>query len=209
MKPLSKKSVLVAGAVIAVIGFAPRVWADIANSAHDFSGQSWTTEICEPCHTPHDGTTGLVAPLWNHALTTNTSFTVYSSTTLTATDLGDPSDLSKLCLSCHDGSVNVDAFGGASGSSSIGAGFVVGSGGDLSQEHPISFTYDASLVSADGGLEDPNAASTLGGSIKTDLLKSGKIECASCHDVHNDYGNTALLNIDNAGSDLCLTCHLK
>ena len=33
----------------------PFAQTGITGSAHDFSGQGWgTTEICEPCHTPHN-----------------------------------------------------------------------------------------------------------------------------------------------------------
>ena len=47
-----------------------------------------------------------------------------------------------------------------------------------------------------------------------DLLDSGKVQCTSCHDVHNTKAaaDTFLLNINNigvAGSPLCLACHAK
>jgi len=35
------------------------------------------------------------------------------------------------------------------------------------------------------------------------------IECASCHDVHNEYGNAAFMRVVNTGSGLCLSCHRK
>jgi predicted CXXCH cytochrome family protein len=108
--------------------------------------------------------------------------------------------------------VAVDAFGGAAGTTLIGA---IGTGGgdfgtDLSNDHPISFAYNNALYSADGELNDPdNDLSGLGGTIAADMLFSGDMECASCHDVHNSENNTALLLIDNVGSALCLTCHDK
>ncbi|MFZ9024294.1 MAG: cytochrome c3 family protein, partial [Anaerohalosphaeraceae bacterium] len=37
----------------------------------------------------------------------------------------------------------------------------------------------------------------------------GKVQCSSCHDVHNTPGVAGLLRIANTNSDLCLTCHDK
>ena len=61
-------------------------------------------------------------------------------------------------------------------------------------------------------MQNPETAmSGLGGTIDNDLLIDNKLECSSCHDVHNgaaeDVGN--LLVKSNSGSALCLTCHLK
>ncbi len=184
--------------------------AQIAGSAHDFSAEGWAqNKICLPCHTPHNGDTSVPeSPLWNHDVTTST-FTVYSSSTLDAT-VGQPSGISLLCLSCHDGSVALDSFGGTTGSEYVTGDANLGT--DLSNDHPISFTYNTALATADGELFDPSTTTTsLGGTIDADLLFSHRMECASCHDVHNtaSSGNDHLLLISNTGSALCLTCHDK
>ncbi|PLW99347.1 MAG: hypothetical protein C0591_02920, partial [Marinilabiliales bacterium] len=72
-------------------------------------------------------------------------------------------------------------------------------GTDLSDDHPISFIYDATLVSADGQLKHkPLFPATLDG--------NEKVQCTSCHDPHNDtYAN--FLVATNEYSDLCLKCH--
>jgi predicted CXXCH cytochrome family protein len=58
-------------------------------------------------------------------------------------------------------------------------------------------------------LFDPTTTpSGLGGTIDADMLFTAKVECASCHDVH-DSGFPSLLVMDNAASALCLTCHDK
>ncbi len=182
----------------------------IIGSAHDFSNESWNTtgEICIVCHTPHNADISIMeAPLWNHESTTAT-FTLYSSPTLNAV-LGQPSASSKLCLSCHDGTVALDNFGGTTG----GTNFISGDaliGTNLSDDHPISFVYDATLASIDGGLYDPTTTSSgLGGTIEEDLLFGGQMQCASCHDVHNGAGQAYLLRMSNEASALCLTCHNK
>ncbi len=182
---------------------------NIAGSAHDFSSDTWnnTGELCVVCHTPHNATTGLTAPLWNHEVTT-TTFTLYTSVSLDATT-GQPDGSSKLCLSCHDGTVPVDNFGGRTGGGEVISGSDL-IGTDLSNDHPISFTYDATLATTDGGLYDPTTANSgLGGTINADLLLANKLQCSSCHDVHNGSGLSNLLVKSNAGSALCLTCHNK
>jgi len=199
----------------------------IAGTAHDLSGNGYTGgQICVVCHTPHGGNTSVTdAPLWNHALT-SASYTLYSSGTLDAGPLAQPSGVSKLCLSCHDGTVAIDSFGGVSGADFMTGPEAVGAAaqGSLQNDHPIGFTYDAALVSADGSLHNTTNAVTIGtggtrtkdGTIASLMLFNGKLECASCHDVHNTFtanngtgGGDPLLRVTKAGSAICLTCHNK
>jgi hypothetical protein len=215
-------SALLGSAVLSVV-----LSGEIRMSHHDFSGAGWSgNEICKPCHTPHNAnTTVLSSPLWNHALST-AAYALYSSSNLNAIP-GQPSGHSKLCLSCHDGTVAIDSFGERSGSMLMPA--MANFGTTLSDHHPISFTYDSATASADGNLRDPGTApSGLGGTIAQDLLFNNRLECSSCHDVHvkrNNSGcagchnihlpdilnkiNTKSLRIDNNRSALCLTCHSK
>ncbi len=188
-------------------------YAQITGSAHDFSGNSWntTTEICIVCHTPHNSQTLPDAPLWNHQLSAVTNYTLYTnavSGTFDAT-AGQPDGASKLCLSCHDGTVALENFG----SITTGTHFIPGLynlGTNLSNDHPISFVYNNALANTDGGLFNPTTQpSGLGGTIQNDLLISNKMQCSSCHDVHNKYNLQYLLKKDNTGSALCLTCHNK
>jgi predicted CXXCH cytochrome family protein len=190
----------------ALIGLPATAFAVITGSAHDLSIYSYTTEICNVCHTPHNASTVTAAPLWDHTETSAT-YTVYSSVTLNASP-GQPSGVSKLCLSCHDGTVAIDSFAGNVGSTSVTGSALVGTA--LANDHPISFTYNTALANADGELFNPTVDTTsLGGTIDADLLFSSNLECASCHDVHNVAGNLYLLQIANTDSDLCLTCHDK
>jgi hypothetical protein len=195
----------------------------IVGSPHDFSTQGWSGgQICVACHTPHNAnTTVTAAPLWNHAVTTKT-YLLYSSPTLQTT-VAQPDGASKLCLSCHDGTVAIDSFGGATGTNFMTGDHAVGAGPkDLTDDHPISFTFDTALATADGGLFDPATKTvTIGsgtftktGTISAVMLYSGKLQCASCHDVHNNFvagggGGDPLLKISKASSALCLSCHNK
>lgn len=192
----------------------------IAGSAHDFSTLGWNggAEICVACHTPHQSDTTVTAPLWNHTNTT-TNFTMYTSPTLDAVSTGQPGGTSRLCLSCHDGTIALDSFGGATGTTFMTGRGAVGSAGDLSDDHPISITYDATLAATDGSLYDPTITNVtvgaVGGKTKTDtitnaMLTGGTVQCSSCHDVHNTFTVGApLLKVTTAGSALCLTCHNK
>jgi predicted CXXCH cytochrome family protein len=183
-------------------------YAQITGSAHDFTGETWSGgQICIVCHTPHNSVTTVTnAPLWNHDVTTQT-FTPYASSTMNAV-AGQPGGHSKLCLSCHDGSVALGSYGGLTGTTMITGGALLGT--DLSNDHPISFVYNTALATADGGLFDPAThVTSLGGTIAANLLSSGEVQCSSCHDVHNKYNLPGLLKISNAGSGLCITCHNK
>jgi len=195
------------GAVVATLMLAAPVAAQLTGTSHDFSG-TWSVEgeMCNVCHTPHNAQVLPDAPLWNHANTT-TVFTLYTSSTLDSVP-AQPAGSSMMCLSCHDGTVNVNAYGSAPGTLTIGA--VNGNlGTDLGTSHPISIDYTTLLSTTDGELFDPaTALSGLGGTIAADMLFTDALQCASCHDVHGT-ANSYFLHIDNAGSALCLTCHDK
>jgi predicted CXXCH cytochrome family protein len=186
----------------------------IVGSAHDFSDDSWNTtgEICIVCHTPHNADmTVSNAPLWNHQVTAVTNYQLYSSATFNgASTIGQPDESSKLCLSCHDGTVALENFG----TMTTGVNYIQGIynlGSDLRDDHPISFTYDANLSTTDGELFDPLVTTVpeLGGTIDSKMLFNHKLQCASCHDVHNSSGENYLLLFSNNASNLCLSCHDK
>jgi len=197
----------------------------IVGSAHDFNdgtgftadGWNTTGEICVVCHTPHtqESTDG---PLWNRAAYVAGTFTMYDDTDLDGVADAGPSGTSLLCLSCHDGTVALDSFGGATGSTPVTGDPLLDT--DLSDDHPVSITYvagtgagqDPELQATDFGVTFGNAAT---GTV-ADLLESSRVQCSSCHDVHNTEsvaGEPNLLRIDNtggvSGSELCLSCHDK
>jgi len=192
MKSMTKLSAFVIGAafLMAASTWAATPGAGIAGTDHDFSSDNWDghNQICVVCHT----------------------YVLYSSPTLNATDISQPTGASKLCLSCHDGTVAVDAFGGRNGTEFMSGKKAVGAD-ELANDHPISFTYDTALAQADGELKDPATASSgKGGTIDADLLFNGKLECSSCHDVHNtDTVDGDFLRLSRTQSAICLTCHIK
>ena len=196
---------------------------------HNFKNSSWNTtgEVCIVCHTPHKAVVGVDYPLWNHEVSSITNFPLYSSASMTAV-IGQPDGNSKLCLSCHDGQTAENSFGGQmtgtaahfSPTSRLNIGSNTWTAGNLglglSDDHPISFTYDATLAAGNPAIKNP--ATTLAnlyngdpaGTISTEMLFSGKMQCCTCHDPHNNYSPKSydpLLRKDNTGSALCLTCH--
>ena len=184
--------------------------AQITGSLHDFSTSGWADgTICLPCHTTHNGQTGFVAPLWNHEVTTAT-FTMYSSPTLDGAIDPQPADVSKACLSCHDGTVALENFGTQTGGTTfITGGALIGT--DLSNDHPISVTYSPGTGAGQDSELNPTSSIYADGQI-ADYLFAGKVECATCHDVHNGGAvgaNPSLLVEDPTGSTICLRCHAK
>ncbi len=162
------------------------------------------TEICIFCHTPHVSS-GPVAPLWNRE-DAGVVYTLYNSSTIDAVP-GQPDGSSILCLSCHDGTTAL----GSVKSRTTDIEFLFGVttmppqspanlGTDISDDHPVSFVYDAALAGNDGQLKDP---STITAPI---TLENGKVQCTACHDPHSDVFDKFLV-VTNRSSDLCLRCH--
>lgn len=175
----------------------------IRGSAHDFSSQGWSQgEICVVCHTPHHASQALDTPLWNHA-TTTASFTLYGSSSL-QNPVGQPGTHSKSCLSCHDGTVAMDSFGGTAGTRFMSGAALVGT--DLSNDHPIGITmyHEAGLNCQTCHQQHPSRF------VSVLPFYDGKVECATCHDPHNGgAGGVKMLRKPNTGSLLCLHCHAK
>lgn len=158
---------------------------------------------CNICHIPiGENISNNYQPVWNKNENIET-YTLYKSSSLDA-NIGQPSGISKMCLGCHDGTTAIDDKGGSGKFSHISKG------NDLSNNHPVSFTYDEILAGYDNELQNPKVApSGLGGTIDEDLLVNGRVECISCHNPHNSMNITGMLKINNTNSKLCLTCHIK
>ncbi|KXS44347.1 MULTISPECIES: cytochrome c3 family protein [unclassified Candidatus Frackibacter] len=184
---------------------------------------------CAYCHVPHNSSSD--GPLWNRPLPSANAYTVYDSNTLDSSTTSI-STQSLLCLSCHDGTIAVDSvlnkpadYTQASEHKRMSTDTTNDScnschnnkdlgvteaflSQDLSNDHPVSFTYDSALATADGELRDPSASSGITGTIADDMLSNGKLECTSCHNVHDPQYEPFLIK-PNTNSQLCTTCHIK
>jgi len=192
----------------------------VLNSPHNLTASGTgsikseaTNNVCIFCHTVHKANG--VTPLWNHTMSSATNdYVVYSSTRLNSLGLTvpQPNGSSRLCLSCHDGTV---ALGSISSSTVqvplLQNGAAVDKmpagpnnfGRDLSGDHPVSMDYDAA-AQADITLK---SRATLNPLVKLEPL-NGKnyIQCTSCHNPHDDK-NGSFLVMKNDGSILCEACH--
>lgn len=204
--------------------------AGITGTKHDLSvtgggtiKSSDQTEICIFCHTPHDAIKNNNIPLWNHTLSAATTYGVYTSPTLDATDQQDlggvnatNAAVSNLCLSCHDGTIAVNSFNNPSNArpvttmvgaiANITGAANLGSGADaLKNDHPVNFTYNPGTGV---GLDSTLVATASLTGVK---LYSNKVQCASCHDPHTSADPTgkAFLRVSMNASTLCFACHNK
>lgn len=201
--------------------------ATIVGSSHDFSllgASNFTStnedQVCIFCHTPHGAS---AAPLWNRTLDA-AGYTMYDSPTFNASPKPTaPTGVSLLCMSCHDGvsAINVvvnyavnnpilmspNAIGDLSYPPWSDPNLTK----DLANDHPVSFVFDAALISADAA----GGPAKLQLPISTDPIKlfNSKLECASCHDPHEEgslaAGTVPFLRKSNQASGMCLTCHIK
>lgn len=206
MKKLLLTSAVLGICLLVGLGTAMNATGAITGSDHDFSAESFTHgNACSPCHAMHHALSIPDAPLWNHELSA-VVYQTYTSPTLNAS-VGQPDGASKLCLSCHDGTIAVEGTGGTM--FVTGGAIII----DLRTTHPISFTYDTALATADGGLHDPATKTVLnmgGGTIADTMLTNGKLQCTSCHDPHDKYDRHAMTKFTSGGANgLCLTCHDK
>lgn len=234
----------------------------VANTKHNLSASgpgpvkaTSENQICVFCHTPHNANMRVMAPLWNRELSTLT-YTTYNSASMDAV-ITQPGGTSKLCLSCHDGTmalgtvgvlnnnttspVTIMMSGTNAGAIPIGKGEFTGYtrnlGIDLSNDHPISFTYDATLANNDGELRTPPVlaggipivGNRIVGVVPRPLypLDSNQLQCTTCHDPHTwesdpTKGNHKFLRgnrlqqtqplgggFDQSNDNMCLACHDK
>lgn len=143
--------------------------------------------------------------------------------------------ISNLCLSCHDGTVGINTlykgqfaptgrFSPAMNCEGVLTGNNVPClmpsdaqiGSDtlgLRDEHPLNFTYDATLAGKSVSLVVPivsNGRTGLNSSSGKFLpLFADKMQCATCHNVHSNANGRPFLRASTTGSEICLACHGK
>lgn len=226
-----KRSIIIVIALLPLLGTTAFATDYILNSAHNFSSYAWSgNEICKPCHTPHNAPNpaSVSKAMWNHTLT-NASYVLANGS---GTAVNDLDKVSRLCLSCHDGTVAIDSFGGGTSSNNFVPNWAK-LGTDLSDDHPVG---KAAVVTDETGHFTPvnYSAGTIGTGTKTlplydngtaarvigtkpgggsDTRTNYVVSCYSCHSAHGEgiggFRSPNLLRVDNRNSGLCLTCHVK
>lgn len=189
---------------VAMPGFV-HAFSDIVNTKHNLSASGpgevkalTESRICIFCHTPHNASPS--SPLWNKELKP-INYVLYESSTLGVRQT-QPSGASRLCLSCHDGTIALGAVVSEEESlattgeiTPVRPTFL---DTDISDDHPVSFSYFDSLPNDQLAPEPP---------VNLNFYGAGLMHCSTCHDPH-DNSNGKFLAADNSFSGLCIMCHM-
>ncbi len=175
-------------AAFAIAAFAVTASANVAGSSHNLGGT-----VCGVCHVAHWSSTAVSnIPLWNPSITLPAS----GSYTLEAAATGGTLDArgSLTCLACH---TNVGTYGPAAVATQAGYSAL---GTDLSNDHPVGSN---AVMTFGSGFQDPAFTNFT-------IVTGDAINCASCHDVHQEEvgaSNYRLLRDGQTG--FCTKCHTK
>ncbi len=188
----------------------------ILNSPHNLSvsgkGQIKSqseTRVCIFCHSSHHASTE--GPLWNHETTTASKFKTYDRSTLLG-KTEQPNGATKLCLSCHDGTIAVGSVHGVPGgipmqgvgaSGEIPAGRRSHLGTDLSGTHPVSIKFEQQQSMEKSAMRWPPVDP--GNEVGTDA--DGFVQCTSCHDPHGTRSKTLPFWNKETFGQVCVVCH--
>ena len=177
------------------------------------------TQVCKFCHVPHSAVVS--EPLWGHAMSKVPRYDVpvVRRAAGVAEPMPQPDGASRLCLSCHDGTVALGDLGRAGRQvTMVGAqrldrnrrGFI---GTDLSGSHPVSFAMPETNISrrdaaGDMGIRTRSLVMAEG---KVKLDAAGKMQCTTCHDAHSDRyyeaGRVPRFWVKPTVNEVCLACH--
>lgn len=192
--------------IFSAILFLPSVCpakTSVVNTVHNLSmtgpglvKSDTEDRVCIFCHTPHNGSPA--TPLWNKNIEAQI-YDTYKSSTLSIGTAPQPQGPSRLCLSCHDGTIALGQLRTSTTEISFSYSRYVLSnlGVDISNDHPVSFSYF-----------DAAQNTELNPTLPANLLfyGNGVIHCSTCHDAHDD-ANGMFLRLDNRFSQLCASCH--
>ncbi len=164
------------------------------------------SQVCLFCHATHVVGPGAPRPLWNQQVSTVTAYTPYTSSTYKQTN-SQVSTRSKLCLSCHDGTVGIgQTFAGGNIAMQGALPTTDNFGTDLSNDHPFGFTMPAA---DDGEIRLSLTVSPPATSDPAVQLFDSKIECVTCHNAHTPNFDVSIqfMARDNTNGALCTACH--
>lgn len=210
----SRVAFIALAATVALAAPAAAQKSAMLGGAHDVRATGNTGDACAGCHTPHNSNTTYKAVLWNRSyVPTAATFTPYDININPdfkggAVSLGASSALSLLCMSCHDGTSALNAVITVPSGTQFKTGTVSSAtllGTDLSNDHPVGFSYDASITGQGSPAKlvqspDPTKVKLFG------AAGARRVECGSCHDAHTNAAR--FLRSPNTNSALCLACHL-
>jgi hypothetical protein len=170
--------------------------ASVIDSKHNLSSSgpgsvkaTSETQICVFCHTPHGGDQTAGAPLWSRP-TNSITYTPYLTSTMDASQPpGQPGASSKVCLSCHDGTLAIGLVVNLNGNPKGQGGPIAmsgtGTGGVMPDQHDF-------VIPADKNDPTKTTTVTLSGTGETRNLG---VDMSNDHPISFAY-NTSLYNND-------------
>jgi hypothetical protein len=176
------------------------------------------SQVCKFCHIPHNPVAA--SPLWGQSLSRAQYLTPSVESGLGAkTPAPQPDGSSRLCLSCHDGTVALGDVRGRSQPIPFASGQRLRPGQrgflgtDLTGSHPISFSVPTTDPNPGVGERDmglrATQATTSDDEVKLDA--AGKMQCTTCHDPHSDQyyqpGKVPRFWVKPTVQEVCITCH--
>jgi predicted CXXCH cytochrome family protein len=216
---MNVRTLVIAAAVVAVVGVTGPATAQIIDTRHNFANGIGDGEICKPCHTPHNALEGQHF-LWAHELT-EAFYEMHSQSNVPYNEAFD--SRSRLCMSCHDGTVALDAFVGKINPTGVTISGSVRIGTDLTDDHPIGLDAAYPTQGQPGRFNAAHQWTAPWGATYWVLGPNNELRlwnldiqgvteytvgCGTCHTPHG-VGNRMLLRMNNAVSEMCLTCHIK
>lgn len=172
------------------------------------------TEICRFCHVPHSPV--VREPLWGHALSA-AQYKTARRRGASDDRSPQPDGSSRLCLSCHDGTVALGDLGRSTparrmaGGGRLSAGHRGFIGTDLSGSHPVSIPMPDSGARDAGADMGIRASALVEADRDVRLDREGKVQCTSCHDPHSDRhfdgDRVPHFFVKPSVTEACLVCH--
>jgi hypothetical protein len=178
------------------------------------------TEVCKFCHIPHSATAPI--PLWGRPLPAESlryEVPGVRRQTGIVEPAPQPDGSSRLCLSCHDGTIALGELTGRGnpvrmkGADRLTPGRRGFLGTDLSGSHPISFVIGDVPIDAPGRGRGMGVKPThvMASDPDVRLDEKGKMQCTTCHSPHEDLhfedGSVPHFWVKPSVEEVCLTCH--
>lgn len=196
-RPFIMSALLVVGIIIPSLS----VLGALVGSKHDLRIPGSAESPCIYCHLPYKDAEE--PPLWDKeakVLSWKLKF-----------PKKEKAPSAKVCLSCHDGNIAQDIIAFIPSEEVRRQSYIVNKGFHIVDGFELLFREEGSDHPIGVRLEklaevNPDLRIRPIGNLR---LKKGRMDCTTCHSAHAETPYKGFLVMDNAGSSLCLGCHIK